>query len=666
VNKAIPPWRCPAVICSASGGSVEGHITIGSDGTEKPRGCGGKSHCARRTAGYFASVIRAKKGIHMKKRISKILSVIMALILCLGMLPAVAVAARDDCAHEWQNVATAPGNRAATCTETGVQVQRCLKCDGTQEISIPMVAHTPDTAVTEMAIKPTCTQTGLSAGSHCSVCKRILEEQEELPMLPHSWGDWIIDRQPVGDVDGKRHRTCSACHTSEEEIIPANPCLEDACSWEIVVTATKAATCTQAGVQGERCTACGADRETVIPPLGHSWDAGVVTKPPTETEEGIQTYTCIRENCGATRITSIPKLPGGSGGQDDCAHEWQNVVTATGNRAATCTETGVQVQRCLKCDGTQEISIPMVAHTPDTAVTEMAVKPTCTRTGLSAGSHCSVCKQILEEQEELPILPHSWGDWIIDRQPVGDVDGKRHRTCSACHASEEEIIPANPGPEDACSWEIVATATKAATCTQAGVQGERCTACGATRETVIPPLGHSWDEGIVTQPPTETEDGVKTFTCTRENCGATKTEAIPATGGAVNPPVDEEPEEPDPPEDEDPKPVPGPEDDPVPPNPGQQDPDEREEFDIPEDEVPLAPGQQGDGEELDIPDDEVPLAPGRQDEGEELDIPEDEVPLADVPKTGDASQVWEFMVLISGIGLVWLVLDYKRCRDAGM
>ena len=37
---------------------------------------------------------------------------------------------------------------------------------------------------------------------------------------------------------------------------------------------------------------------------------------------------------------------------------------------------------------------------------------------------------------------------------------------------------------------------------------------------------HVWDNGKVTKEPTETETGVKTFTCTR--CGETKTEAIPA------------------------------------------------------------------------------------------------------------------------------------------
>ncbi len=42
----------------------------------------------------------------------------------------------------------------------------------------------------------------------------------------------------------------------------------------------------------------------VIQALGHDWDAGVVTKEPTDTEEGVKTYTCSR--CKETREEGIP------------------------------------------------------------------------------------------------------------------------------------------------------------------------------------------------------------------------------------------------------------------------------------------------------------------------------------------------------------------------
>ena len=68
----------------------------------------------------------------------------------------------------------------------------------------------------------------------------------------------------------------------------------------------------------------------------------------------------------------------------------------------------------------------------------------------------------------------------------------------------------------------------APTCTAKGYTTHTC-ACGDSYvDAYTDALGHAWDSGKVTKQPTATEDGVKTFTCTR--CGETKTETIPATG----------------------------------------------------------------------------------------------------------------------------------------
>ncbi len=75
------------------------------------------------------------------------------------------------------------------------------------------------------------------------------------------------------------------------------------------------------------------------------------------------------------------------------------------------------------------------------------------------------------------------------------------------------------------SYTAVVTAP---TCTEKGYTTHTC-ACGDSYvDTYVDALGHAWDNGKVTKEPTETETGVKTFTCTR--CGETKTETIPATG----------------------------------------------------------------------------------------------------------------------------------------
>ena len=72
------------------------------------------------------------------------------------------------------------------------------------------------------------------------------------------------------------------------------------------------------------------------------------------------------------------------------------------------------------------------------------------------------------------------------------------------------------------SYDAVVTAP---TCTEKGYTTHTC-ACGDSYvDTYVDALGHAWDNGKVTKEPTETETGVKTFTCTR--CGETKTESIP-------------------------------------------------------------------------------------------------------------------------------------------
>lgn len=73
--------------------------------------------------------------------------------------------------------------------------------------------------------------------------------------------------------------------------------------------------------------------------------------------------------------------------------------------------------------------------------------------------------------------------------------------------------------------------TKEAKCTENGYTGDvYCTVCGEKVEdgTVIPATGHRWDDGEVTKEATADSDGVMTYTC--QNCGAERTERIPATG----------------------------------------------------------------------------------------------------------------------------------------
>lgn len=72
--------------------------------------------------------------------------------------------------------------------------------------------------------------------------------------------------------------------------------------------------------------------------------------------------------------------------------------------------------------------------------------------------------------------------------------------------------------------------TVAPTCENMGYDLYECS-CGETKkENEKNALGHKWGEGVITTPAGCETTGVKTYTCTVDGCGKTKTEEIPANG----------------------------------------------------------------------------------------------------------------------------------------
>ncbi len=68
----------------------------------------------------------------------------------------------------------------ATCECVGYTIHACKNCDFSYISDItPALGHT---IVTDKAVAPTCSKTGLTAGSHCSVCHKVFVAQETVPM----------------------------------------------------------------------------------------------------------------------------------------------------------------------------------------------------------------------------------------------------------------------------------------------------------------------------------------------------------------------------------------------------------------------------------------------------------------------------------------------------
>mgnify|MGYP005805039819 CR=1 FL=1 len=444
--------------------------------------------------------------------------------------------------HQWNDgEVTEP----ATCTQAGTKLFTCTVCGDTKTETIPATGK--HTSVTDPAVAPTCTKAGLTEGSHCSVCGEIFTKQESIPATGHKWNDGVVTKEATCAETGVKLFTCTVCGDTKTETLPTTDEHTPVTDSEIKPTCT-----TDGLTKGSHCSVCGKvlTKQESIPATGHKWNDGVVTKEATCAETGVKLFTCTV--CGDTKTETLPTTDEHTPVTDSeveptCTTDGltkgshcsvcgkvltkQESIPATGHRwddgvvakEATCGEPGTKLFTCTVCGDTKTESIPATGN--HTSVTDPAVAPTCTKAGLTEGSHCSVCQTTLKEQQVIEPLGHDWNDGEVTSEASCTEAGAMLYTCNRCKATRTVAIdPAGHTPE--------VIPGKPATCKETGLSdGSKCSVCGVILEeqTVLPVLTeHSWNQGTVTKEATCTEDGEMLYTCTV--CGKTKTAAIDSSG----------------------------------------------------------------------------------------------------------------------------------------
>lgn len=414
----------------------------------------------------------------------------------------------------------------ATCTEAGVQQGTC-QCGATTTKEIPP-SHTE---VIDEAVAPSCTETGLTQGSHCSVCKAVIIEQKKVDALGHDYTsavktsdghhNLICSRNPqhvkdeecaldmtsvaaTCDDDGYNKFSCTKCeyfytvttdqahghsytkieHRYDEEsgrhthvhicaYDESHITVED-CTFEEQITYPD---CTNGGFTTHTCTTCSFSyTDTPVSPTGHDWK-----------------YEYIKNGEGH-KHTKICK--------NNEAHN--EILDCVNNAVVTdpdCTNPGYTTYTCEDCqnvyiddhkDALGHVWESFFNHIVDTETHEsfcdrcaerkvescqqyyedVITKPTCENGGYTTKT-CRLCKHHVIT-DPTPELTHDWGEW----QDNGD--GNHIHICNNDN-NHVQKMPHTYSEE-----------TTMPTCTDQGYTTFTCICGYSYVSNYVEPIGHEW------------------------------------------------------------------------------------------------------------------------------------------------------------------------------
>lgn len=430
--------------------------------------------------------------------------------------------------HDWQINKILS---AATCTSNGIARYICKTCGYGENHTITATGHKPEIRNKKEA---TCSSTGYTGDTYCSVCNKKLSSGETIAKKEHTWvkqdnipatcekggmevekcsvcgetketqisdplghdyGEWKVTKEPTCTKYGTKKRICKRCNEYEIDVIDPTG------HQHTKIIDQKKATCEEKGYSGDLyCEDCrliiqlGHD----IAATGHTWDDGEITKEPTQTATGIKTYTC--KTCHKTRTETIPMLKG---------HHWDD---GTVIKEPTCTESGEKIYHCTDedCNESYTEIIKATGHQHTKLIRKK--EAACEEEGYSGDTYCEDCKQIIKAGKTISPTGHINTEICNKRTATCESEGYTGDTyCITCN---KKLKDGQTIPKTDHNWTIKEIP---ATCESDGSRTYICDTCKETKVQSIKATGHTYGAWITTQSATVFNPEQQKRTCGK--CG---------------------------------------------------------------------------------------------------------------------------------------------------
>lgn len=236
----------------------------------------------------------------------------------------------------------------------------------------------------------TCEKDGYTGDKVCKDCRATVEQGQIIKKGAHIWSSETVIKAATCNQTGISQKVCSVCKKSIETEI------EKTAHSKFYTKSGRPVTCTTDGeTDTVYCGVCNTKIEVgqQILALGHK-----------EIKGGTESVHSKCSECGLTLST---------------AHKYTKTTLVN----PTCSVKGKWKFTCDCGYSYEEEDTKQPEHT---IVNLSAVPATCTKTGLTEGSYCSVCDMVFSEQKEIPAKGHNLTEINLN------VDYVSHYECENC------------------------------------------------------------------------------------------------------------------------------------------------------------------------------------------------------------------------------------------